>query len=658
MHAATRERRFELLFEAITDYNIFMLDRVGKLTNWNPGAQRMNGYAAEEIVGRHYSIFFTPDDCALGLPQEALEIAARDGKYEAEGWQVRKDSGRFFAVSVISAIRDEHGSVVGFAEVTRDITARRRIEERLRLVVEWAPHAMVTINETGLIEMVNVQTERVFGYKREELLGKPMEILVPERFRGHHPSLRKSFYADPGTRPMGAGRDLYGLRKDGSEVPVEIGLNPIETDEGTMVLSTIIDISERKHREEQILAAFAEKEALLEKIRAAHRKLEGEMVERLKAERALHQAQKMEAMGQMTGGIAHDFNNLLTSILGNLEGLQGRLSDEKQELKLRSAIAAAERGERAIQSLLVFARREPPVSEVIYVADVLGQVESLVRQAIGSKSSLEFAISNDKWPVLTDATQLELAILNLAVNACDAMPDGGILRIAKSNIHLDGNPNGLVGDFVTISVSDTGTGMPPDVAARVFEPFFTTKKAGNGTGLGLSQVYGFATHCGGTVTVASAVAEGTTVTMYLPKVSVAPIEAKEVPQLKIDAAEPGLQHSVILVVDDENSIRQMAADALREKGYVVIEAGSGDEGMAIVQDHPEIDLIFTDVRMPGRRDGFALAEAARRIRSTIKILFATGYASDLARDVGDDRMLKKPYRPSQIARAVESALAV
>jgi PAS domain S-box-containing protein len=266
-------RCFQALMDIVTDCAIYILDPNGIVVRWNPGAERINGYLAAEIIGRHFSCFFIEEDQRAEKPNELLKITDRTGRFEEEGWRVRKNGGRFRALAVVDAIRGHDGRLVGFVKLTRDLTERnrteealRRSEERFRRVVEAKPNAMVMIDRAGLIEMVNAQTERVFGYSRTDLLGQPIEMLVPERFRGHHPGLRATFYDDPRTRPMGAGPDLYGLRKDGSEFPVEIGLNPIETGEGTMVLSAIVDISTRKREEGRVLASLKEKDILLGEI--------------------------------------------------------------------------------------------------------------------------------------------------------------------------------------------------------------------------------------------------------------------------------------------------------------------------------------------------------------------------------------------------------
>jgi PAS domain S-box-containing protein len=260
------EEHFRLLAASVRDYAIIMLDSEGRVASWNIGAERIKGYAASEIIDRHFSVFYTPEDLELELPERALALARTTGKFTAEGLRVRKDGSRFLAYVVITPLQDNSGTLRGYAKVIRDVSTHRRFAERFRLVVESAPNAMVMIDSAGHIEMVNTQAERVFGYSRAELLGQPVEILVPARFRNHHAGLRAIFFAAPQSRPMGEGRDLFGRRKDGSEFPIEIGLNPIETEEGAMVLSAIVDISDRKHKEQKIEAALEEKNILLGEI--------------------------------------------------------------------------------------------------------------------------------------------------------------------------------------------------------------------------------------------------------------------------------------------------------------------------------------------------------------------------------------------------------
>lgn len=260
------EEIFGLLVSCVQDYSIYILDCDGNVASWNAGAERIKGYSAAEIIGQPFTIFYTPEDIASGLPHAQLAIALAQGRCEQEGWRVRKGGSQFFAHQIFTPLHTDDGALRGFAKVTRDISTRKRLEERFERVVEAAPNAMVMVNQNGIIEMVNAQAERVFGYQRAELLGQPMEILVPERARHSHPKLRSDFFSQPASRPMGAGRDLHGRHKDGSEFPIEIGLNPIETDEGIMVLSAIVDISDRKQKEARIEAALEEKDILLGEI--------------------------------------------------------------------------------------------------------------------------------------------------------------------------------------------------------------------------------------------------------------------------------------------------------------------------------------------------------------------------------------------------------
>lgn len=260
------EQQFRLLVENVRDYAIYMLDLHGKVVSWNAGAQRIKGYSAEEVIGKHFSMFYTQEDIATGLPQYELESAIRKGSYETQGWRVSRDGGQFLANVVLTPIKGDEGELCGFAKITRDITVHQNAEQRFRQVVDSAPSAMVLINTQGVIELVNNQVEQMFGYAREALLGKPVEVLLPRQMREHHPGLRQKFFEKPLARPMGKGRDLFALRKDGSEFPVEIGLNPIETIDGTKVLSAIVDISDRKQKEQKIQAALEEKNVLLSEI--------------------------------------------------------------------------------------------------------------------------------------------------------------------------------------------------------------------------------------------------------------------------------------------------------------------------------------------------------------------------------------------------------
>ncbi|HVA40242.1 MAG TPA: PAS domain S-box protein, partial [Candidatus Binataceae bacterium] len=543
-----------------------------------------------------------------------------------------------------------------FGKVTHDISDRRRMEERLRRIVESAPNAMVIINQAGLVEMVNVQTERVFGYTRDELLGKPMEMLVPERFRSHHPGLRKSFHADPRSRPMGAGRDLYGLRKDGTEVPIEIGLTPIETDEGLMVLSAIVDISERKRREEQSHAALKEKEALLQEIQAAHRKLEGEMVERLKAEQALRQSQKMEAVGQLTGGIAHDFNNMLTVVGSGLELIGANPDDPARVARwANGAMLAVDRCTRLVEHLLMFSRRQMLHPEIVNLNQLLRDFHSLIERTTGVGAKLAMKLDPALGWCRIDSTQFQAAVLNLVLNARDAVSAQGRITIETKNVELAPEAAEFEpGAYVVVAVRDDGHGIPSDLLPRVFDPFFTTKEVGKGSGLGLSQVYGFAKESGGDVNIYSAKDTGTIVRIYLPRVAAAsesePVAPAPAPVESARIAE------TVLVVEDNEPVLDMTVECLQDSGYRVLTAPNAAAALDILTGDKLIDILISDIVMPGGVDGLQLALEARQLRPTIRVLLTSGYPRQaLAARHGlkvTMPFLGKPYSPKALNDAV------
>jgi two-component system NtrC family sensor kinase len=383
-----------------------------------------------------------------------------------------------------------------------------------------------------------------------------------------------------------------------------------------------------------------------------------EIERRLLAEDQLRQAEKMEVLGQLTGQFAHDFSNILTAVLLNLEALRGGATHgAKRNDAVNHAFAAAEQGQKVVRSMLALARREPIKSEFLQVDGILAAIEMMVRQALGPNLQLVVVAPPETWPVWADPVQLELAVLNLALNARDAMPHGGMLRVTASNVSLRGEPNGLEGDFVALAASDTGTGIPQHVISRVFDPFFTTKEKGKGTGLGLSQVHSFATGCGGTAIVESGQGRGTTVTLFLPRTTEAPPPAKAHLAAAAAGVEPDERSRItILVVEDQERVREIVVQVLREHGYVAIEARTGDEALAILSGHPEIALIFTDVRMPKGHDGIAVVAEARRLYPDIKVVFATG-DPDRLRHFKGGTILRKPYRARQILDAVDKEFA-
>ncbi|HEX3430462.1 MAG TPA: response regulator [Rhizomicrobium sp.] len=470
------ERRFQLLIEGVTDYAIYMLDPSGKVVNWNAGAERIKGYTRKEILGRHFSSFYTEEDKAAEIPKRALSIATETGKYEAEGWRVRKDGTHFWASVVINALKDRKGNLLGFAKITRDLTERRAAEERAR------------------------------------------------------------------------------------------------------------------------------------------------------------QTQKMEAIGQLTGGVAHDFNNLLTIIMGNLETLQRTLSSpdvsvERLKRSAENSMHGARRAASLTQRLLAFSRQQPLDPRPVDLGRLITGMSDLLRRTLGEQITIETVLGGGLWFAYADPNQLELSILNLAVNARDAMPDGGKLTIETANVHLDeayaaGQAEVLPGQYAMIAVTDNGCGMTPETKARAFDPFFTTKDIGQGTGLGLSQVYGFAKQSGGHVKIYSEAGEGTTIKLYLPRVHYAAESAEE--QVVAEAGTGGGE--TILVAEDDPNVRSYSCETLSELGYRVIEAENAKDALRQLQNNPDIRLLFTDIGLPGGMNGRQLADEVRKRRPDIGTLFTTGYA--------------------------------
>jgi PAS domain S-box-containing protein len=509
------EERFHRFVESVADYAFFMLDPEGRVLGWNAGAERMKGYLAGEIVGEHFSRFYTDEDREAGLPGRALEAAAREGVYEAEGWRVRKDGTRFQANVVISRVQGPEGRLLGFAKVTRDVTEQA-----------------------------------------------------------------------------------------------------------------------------------AQRQALDQ------------------AREALVQAQKMEALGQLSGGVAHDFNNVLHVIGSAVERLRRRVDqgDDEANLLLDMVRRNADRAAALTQRILAFGRRQPLAPQPLDPNKLVLGMAELLRQTLGETVTIETVLAGGAWRVSVDPNQLETAILNLAVNARDAMPRGGKLTIETANTFLDeayaaAHAEVTAGQYVMIALSDTGTGMSKELVSRAFEPFFTTKEAGHGTGLGLSQVYGFIKQSGGHVKIYSEPGEGTTLKLYLQRLvaedaALAPKEPRP--------AAPGKAGETILVVEDDDDARAFAAGALREHGYRVLDAPDASSALRALDAEPDVDLLFTDVGLPGGVTGRQLADEAKRRRPTLKVLFTTAYARNAIVHHGrldpGVELLLKPFSQTDLAAKVRRVL--
>ena len=487
------ERRFRLLVHSVVDYAIIMLDENGLVANWNAGAERIKGYTSDEIIGQHFSIFYTPEDRAAGVPERVLKAARRDGRYEAESWRVRKTGQRFWANVVIDAVRDDRGEIVGFAKITRDFTERRKAEQALvesermaRGIINTAIDAFVQWDQGGIICEWNTQAEAIFGWKREEAIGKPItDLLIPADGRAAFRAEFDRFLAGGQTALLGHRFQMEAIRRDGARITVELAATALPRAEGFAFNGFIRDLTDK-----------------------------------IVAEAAQRQALKMEAVGQLTGGIAHDFNNLLAAIIPSLELARLRLGDNPTSKYLDSALRAAERGASLTRQLLSFARKQELAIERVEVNRLIEGIREMLPRTLGPTAQFETRLAGDAGATLTDPNQLELAILNLAINARDAMPDGGVLTISTAALDAETAQEHwqlIGGDYIMIAVSDTGKGMTDEVRSRAFEPFYTTKGVGKGSGLGLSMVYGFVQQSGGSIAIESEVGHGTTVRLFLPR---------------------------------------------------------------------------------------------------------------------------------------------
>jgi PAS domain S-box-containing protein len=500
---ANRERELRLFAASVVDYALIMLNPAGEVIRWNAGAERIKGYTADEIIGRHVSVFYTEADRAAGAADRALSTAAEQGRYETESWRVRKDGALFWANVIIDAIRDADGQLLGFAKITRDITERRNAQLELE-----------------------------------------------------------------------------------------------------------------------------------------------------RANQRLAQSQKMEALGQLTGGVAHDFNNLLMVMGGQSELLRSRTAADERAARSLDAIATAvKRGKELTSHLLAFARRQRLKPAPISLAARMADLAPLLRSSLGGSIALEVDCAEDLWPVDVDANAWEVAVLNMAVNARDAMPDGGRLRITARNVTLPATEagEGRPGDFVEMTVADTGCGIPADIIAKVIEPFFTTKDVNKGTGLGLSQVDGFVQQSGGRMSIESELGHGTTIRICLPRADMEP--AHEAPATQ----SSGPRRLNVLCVEDNPEVADVAAGLLEQLGHGVHVVGSAAAAERFLEESRPVDLVFTDVVMAGDVNGLGLARRIREKRPSLPILLVTGYSRE-AEAIGDEfPVLAKPYELSDLSSAIQAA---
>ncbi|WP_338770441.1 PAS domain S-box protein [Massilia sp. METH4] len=622
------QQRYELLVASISDYAIYMLDSEGYVSSWNAGAERFKGYKAHEIMGQHFSRFYTEEDRAAGLPERALNAARHEGRFEGEGWRVRNDGTRFWASVVIDPIRNADGVLLGFAKITRDITDRRAAQEALRqseqhfrlLVQGVTDYAIYMLSPKGEITNWNVGAQRIKGYTQEEVLGthfsrfftdEDREAGVPQR--AIETAAREGRFESEGWR----------VRRDGTRFFAHAVLDAIRDENGTLIGFAKItrDVTEQR--------ATAES---LEQTR-----------------NALFQAQKMEAIGQLTGGVAHDFNNLLAVLSSGVDILHAQNPGSTTLRVLNSMRRAIDRGALLTQQLLSFARQQP-LSAALHQANALiGSFEQVLRRASGPQVSFVFDLAPRLASIFVDEARFEATLLNLVVNARDAMPGGGSLTLETRNVQLRDKEVGTLpaGDYVRVMVRDTGTGMTPEVVSRAFEPFFTTKPVGKGTGLGLSQVYGFITQSGGDVQIRTEMGKGTAISLFLPA-----------HECVVESGGEGNAHAErVLIVEDDQLVMAVACDLFETMGYEVHTAPDGVAALRLLEQHGTevgVDVLFTDLMMPNGMTGLDLAREVRRRWPQVKIIIASGYpqqaAQDQPADLDEFDFVGKPYRLADLAR--------
>jgi PAS domain S-box-containing protein len=484
------KRQFQIFVESVSDHAIFGLDASGHVASWSSSAQKITGYSAAEISGKHFGLLYRPDERRAGMPSRALELTSQKGRYEVEGWRLRKNGTPFFGTGVLTAIRDENGSLIGFASVIRDATERRDTQEKL-----------------------------------------------------------------------------------------------------------------------------------------------------VEAREQLAMAQKMEAIGKLTGGIAHDFNNLLMIIGGSAQLLK-RLLDPKLPRAIEALQTAAKRGEGLTRQLLTFSRRQHLNPTVIDLNASFKNMGPMIESSLRGNIVYQEKISPTLWPVKVDLAELELAIVNVAVNARDAMPNGGVFTVAADNVRdAKADAGGHAREYVAIEFTDSGSGIPPDLLSKIFDPFFTTKEVGKGSGLGLSQVYGFAHQSGGTVRAKSKIGRGTAITIYLPAYAGAKVDTYE----DSEGREGRAQRPMVCIVDDSAEVAEVTAALFEQLGYDTIYRDSAEAALQLLADGSTIDMVFTDIVMPGAIDGVGLANEVQSRYPDLPVILTTGYSDAAQAAPPNLPILRKPF---------------
>jgi len=594
----------------------------------NPAFSQTLGWSIEELLTKPYTDFVHPEDLPATIREVQRQVAAgekvfqfenryrhKDGSWRVLSWKSVPRGNLMYAVArdvtertlLQQSLREvnsdlERRVAARTTALQKEVIEKQKAEESFRRLLEAAPDAVVISRVDGKVVSINSQAERLFGYTRAEVINREIDLILPG--------------------------DSHGRRKDGSSFPIEISVGELETDDGKILLNAVRDTTERRALESQ-----------------------------------LRQAVKMEAVGQLTGGVAHDFNNLLGVVIGNLD-IAMEQAGNNQPLRdtIQDALSGALRGAELTRRLLAFSRNQPLQPAAVDLNKGLPQIASMLRRTLGEQISVELHPAADLWNAQVDPAQLDEAILNLAINARDAMPKGGTLTIETSNTYLDADyashhAEVAPGDYVLVSVSDTGSGMTAEVIEHCFEPFFTTKGVEKGTGLGLSMVYGFVKQSGGHIKIYSEVGHGTTVKIYLPRAGRGAAQTE--PAFAGEVALPS-GSEVILMVEDNKDLRTVTAKQLADLGYRTLEADNSKSALQMLASCPEIDLLFTDIIMPGGMTGTELAREARRLYPKLKILLTSGYTARAMangfHDIEGVELLNKPFRKRDLGLKLRDLL--
>jgi PAS domain S-box-containing protein len=757
------------LVEEIEDYAIFTLDPEGRVTSWNGSAERIQGYTANEILGAHFAVFYTPEEQQAGRPMAALKAAHSQRRWRQEGWQARKDGTRFWAKAVIIPLANGDGGVRGFAMIIRDMTGLKTADEQLhalqeseatlRAFLESASQGVVAVDAEGRIVLVNAKTEEMFGYQREELLGQFLEVLLPERLKSLHVPRRADYFAHPRVRPMGVGIDLAGRKKDGAEFPVEISLSPVVAGGRALALGFITDITERKRVETQVresMEALRKSEAtvrallesasqgvvavnrdgkivlvnakteemfdfkreellgqdleilLPERFRTGHvlhradyirqprerpmgvgldlsaRRKDGtefpveislsyarsedgilaisfitDITERKRFEEQLRQTQKLESLGVLAGGVAHDFNNLLTGIMGGASFVLEILPQgHPAQQVLQSITRASERAASLTRQLLAYSGKGRFIIEPVDLSELIHDITNLIQTSIPKTVQLRLELSKYLPPVEADSTQIQQLVMNLIINGAEAIGEQpGVLTVRTGTRMVNhqhvgatiADPDLQPGAYVLIEVEDNGAGMTEEVKARIFDPFFTTKFTGRG--LGLAAALGIVRGHKGAIHVESQPGRGSAFRVLLP---VAAGHTSLAPEPRRGSL------GTVLIADDEEVVRTMAKAALQHAGYDVQLAETGEEAVQLfVQAKAYISLVLVDLSMPVL-SGDQVLERIRQIRPDVPVIVSSGYSevAVLHRFAGSNiaGFLQKPYKSNRLVEAVNQAL--